>query len=128
VHQAWALLADEELYRGRSGTSQYMLLMAVGGAVVLALVGYYLWNTFHKKRDRRGEDATSGDILAELCRVHELGRAEQALISAVARNERLAQPASVFIDPGPFDRAAEGADPDAPRYGALREKLFGAVD
>ena len=128
MNYSWTLLADEELYRGRSGASQYMLLLAAGGAIVLAIVGYYLWNTLVKQRDGRAVDATPGDLLAELCKVHELSRAEQALISAVARTGQLAQPASVFIDPEPFDRAAEGANPDAPRYRALRQKLFGLID
>jgi hypothetical protein len=128
VVYAWTLLADEELYRGRSGASQYMLLLAAGGAIVLAIVGYYLWNTLVKQRDGRAIDATPGDLLAELCRVHELSRAEQALISAVARNNHVSQPASVFIDPELFDRAAGGNDPDAPSCRALRQKLFGSID
>jgi hypothetical protein len=99
------------------------------GGVILAIVGIYFWNTTRKQRVIREEpDATPEDILAELYRVHELSRAEQSLVALVAKNERLPQPAFVFIDPGALDRAIEAADPDAPRYQALRQKLFGYLN
>jgi hypothetical protein len=128
VKFAFLLLAEEELYRGRGNSSQYLLLVAAAVAVILAIVGFYFWNASRKPRDGRSEEASPEDVLAELCRVHDLSRAEQALILTVARNERLAQPAAIFIDPQPLDRAAEGVDPDAPRYRALRQKLFGLVN
>jgi hypothetical protein len=122
------LLAEAELYRGRGGTSQYLLLMVAVAAVVLAIVGFYLWNQSRKSRDGRDKDASPEDILAELCKAHELTRAEQSLIALLARNAHLAQPASVFVDPWPLVEAAEAADPDASRYRALHEKLFGSIN
>jgi hypothetical protein len=128
VERLWVVQAEGTLYRSHGGASLYLLLLGAVAAVVLASVGYYLWNTSRKSRDARGEEATPEDILAELCRAHELTRAEQSLISLLARNDHLPQPASVFIDPRPLDRAAEAADPDAPRYVALRQKLFGGFN
>ncbi len=122
-----SFLAEGEVYHSHHGASQYLVLFVAAAIVVLAIVGLYLWNNSRKPRDGRSEEATSDDILAELCRAHELSRAEQALIVAAARNSFLAQPAALFIDPGALDRAAETADADAPRYQALRQKLFGSV-
>ncbi len=128
MDRLWVLLADAEFHRSHGGTSQYLLLAAAVAAVVLAIIGFYLWNNTRKARDGRDEEASPEDILAELCRAHELTRAEQSLIALVARNAHLPQPASLFVDPGPLDRAAEVADPDAPRYRAIRQKLFGFVN
>jgi hypothetical protein len=121
------LLADAGSYRSHRGASQYLLLLAAIAAVVLAIVGLYLWNTHRKPRASR-EESSPEDLLAELCNAHELSRLEQSLITNLARSFELAQPALLFVDPWPFDRAAETADPDASRYRALRQKLFGSVD
>jgi hypothetical protein len=122
------LLAEAELYRGHGGTSQYLLLTVAVGGVVLAIVGFYLWNQSRKSRDGRDKEASPEDILAELCKVHELTRAEQSLITLLARNTHLAQPACIFVDPWPLEQAAEAADPDASHYRALHEKLFGSIN
>jgi hypothetical protein len=104
-----------------------LLLLAAAAGVVLAIVGFYLWNTYRKPRESR-EKASPEDLLAELCNAHKLSRPEQSLITNLARSFGLAQPALLFVDPWPFDRAAETADLEAPRYRALREKLFGSVN
>jgi hypothetical protein len=122
------LLAEAELYRGHGGTSQYLVLTVAVAAVVLAIVGFYLWNQSRKSRDGRDKDASPEDILAELCKAHELTRAEQSLITVLARNAHLPQPATVFVDPWPLQEAAEAADPDAFHYRALHEKLFGSIN
>jgi hypothetical protein len=122
-----SFLAEGEVYHSHGGASQYLVLFVAAAIVLLAIVGLYLWNTSRKPRNGGTEEASSEDILTELCRAHELSRAEQALIVAAARNSFVAQPAALFIDPGALDRAAETADPDAPRYRALRQKLFASV-
>jgi hypothetical protein len=103
-----------------------VLLLAGVAAVVLAIVGFYLWNTYRKPREGR-EEASPENLLAELCNVHELSRREQSLITNLARSFELAQPSLLFVDPWPFDRAAETADPSAAQYRALRQNLFGSV-
>lgn len=127
VDRLQTLLADGEGYRSHGGTSQVLLLTVAVAVVVLAIVGFYLWNTSRKPRDGRGEDASPEDIVSELCKAHELSRSEQSLIVLLARNRQLAQPAYLFIDPEGLDRAAEAADPDAARYRTIRQKLFGSV-
>ena len=124
----WLLLAEGEFYRSRGGSSQYLFLLAAVGGVVLAIVGIYFWNTRRQRVIGEQPDATPEDLLAELFRVHELSRAEQSLVTLLAKNERLAQPALVFVEPGPLDRAIEAADPEAPRYQVLRQKLFGYLN
>jgi hypothetical protein len=62
----------------------------------------------------------------ELCDTHDLSRAERSLVTQLARNYQLPSSTFLFIDPTLLDRAAAAADPDAPRYEALRQKLFGS--
>jgi hypothetical protein len=128
VNRLCLLLAEGGVYHSRGGASQYLFLLAAVGGVILAIVGIYFWNTTRKLRMSRESEATPEDILAELCKMHELSRAEQSMVTAVARVERLSQPAAVFIDPGPLDRAAQAGDADASRYQALRQKLFGYLN
>jgi hypothetical protein len=118
------LLADAGTYRSR-GSSQYSLLIIAVAAVVLAGVAYYAWNTYRGPRDAR-DDASPEDLLGALCVAHELSRPERSLIAHLAQSFELPQPALLFVDPWPFDRAAETADPDAARYRELRQKLFGS--
>jgi hypothetical protein len=121
------MLADADLYRPQSTLSQYMLWIAAIGAVALAVVGFHLWNVSRKSRDR-GETASPEDLMAELCKAHELSRIEQTLLMKIARDQQLAQPAALFIDPQPFARAVDEPGVDAHVCRALRVKLFGAFD
>ncbi len=121
------VLADAELYRPQSSWSQYLLWIAAIGAVALVVVGFHLWNSSRKSRDR-GETASPEDLMAELCKAHELSRNEQSLLMKIARDQQLAQPAALFIDPQPFDRAVDGPDMDGHACRALRVRLFGAFD
>lgn len=128
MYRSFFLLGEAELYRPHSSPPQYMLWIAALGAVVLAVIGFHFWNSNRRPRDRRGESATSDDILAELCKVHELSRIEQTLLTTVARVQNVSQPALLFIDPDPLDRAVDRPDMDASTCRALRYKLFGALD
>jgi hypothetical protein len=128
VDRSLLVLAEGELYRPRNLLPQYMLWIAAVGAVVLAIVGFHLWYLNRRPRDRRAEEATPEDILAELCRVHELTRLEQTLVVKIARDQHLPQPAAIFIDPEPLDRASDDPGLDTRVCRALRHKLFGAVD
>src|SRR5580658_9081027 len=89
VDRSLLVLAEGELYRPRNLLPQYMLWIAAVGAVVLAIVGFHLWYLNRRPRDRRAEEATPEDILAELCRVHELTRLEQTLVVKIARDQHL---------------------------------------
>jgi hypothetical protein len=127
MSQGFLALAEGELYRPHSNFSQYMLWVAAIGAVALAVVGFHLWNLSRKSRDS-GETASPEDLVAELCKAHELSRIEQSLLMKIARDQQLAQPAALFIDPQPFDRAVDAPDVDAHACRALRQKLFGVFD
>jgi len=128
VDRSLLMLADGDLYRPHSSVPQYMVWIAAVGVVVLAIVSFHVWNLNRRPRDRRGEEATPEDLLAELCKVHELTRLEQTLVVKIARNQQLPQPAAIFIDPEPLDRASYAPDLDTHACRALRHKLFGAVD
>jgi len=127
VDRIQILLVAADSYRSLGAASQYSVLLAAVAVVVLAIVGFYLWSTYHQPRDNREKESPK-DLLAELCNAHALSHAEQSLITNLAQSFDLAQPALLFVDPWPFDRAAETADPDASRYRALRQKLFGSVN
>lgn len=102
-------------------------MMAVAIIVVaLAITGFYFWNT-RRKPSGSTSPASPEDLFAELCDAHELSKADKQLIVQVARACNVTQPAAVFVDPWTLDKASAAADPDAPRYRALRQKLFGAT-
>jgi hypothetical protein len=128
VQRTLLALAETDLYRPRSGLSQYMLWIAAFGAVVLTIVGFHLWNLSRKPRDRRSEEASPDDVLSELCRVHELSRVEQALLIKMAHDQQLPLAAALFVDPEPFNRATGASDADPHACRALRYKLFGAFE
>ena len=118
-------LLAEGLYRSH-GWGQYVMLLAAVAAVALAIGGFYFWNTYRKPR-ANAEEASPEDLFTELCNAHELSRTEQTLIVQLARTFELPQPAILFVEPWPFDRATEAGDENATRYSMLRQKLFGSL-
>ena len=128
MQQSLLALAEADLYRPRNALPQYTLWIAAVGAVVLAIVGFHLWNLSRRPRDRRSEEASSEDVLSELCRLHELSRLEQALLVKISQDQLMPLAAALFVDPEPFNRAIEARDVDAHACRALRYKLFGAFE
>ena len=129
VNRFCILLAEAESYRSRGGTSQYVLLLA-------AVRSCRLWRssaftcgtcpanheTAETKRPRRKTSWRNS------ARVHELTRPEQSLIALVGTGR---SPRTARLGLCRSRAARSGgrvAVPDAPRYRALRQKLFGFVN
>lgn len=66
-------------------------------------------------------------LLQELCQAHCLTRAERALLSRVAQDQGLDQPAVVFVDPSVLGGVVVSAGPDAETFETLFNKLFGRI-
>jgi len=112
------------VYRGRS---DWALIACAVALVVLTVVVLYFWNTLRKTRVGVS-GGSSKDLFSELCEVHELNRLERSLIAQLAATYELPQPGTLFIDPWVLDQAAAAPGPEAHRYAALRQKLFGSLE
>lgn len=106
-----SLLADSSVFihagdRFRPGGEQFTLAsLAVLGAVVLfTLVLAWVLARVATIRELRGTNHPR-ELFFELCKAHQLNRAQQRLLERVARHNRLVHPARVFIEPGLFDLA-----------------------
>ena len=103
------LLADSSVVmhtgdRFRPGGEQFTLAgLAVLGAVILSvLVLGWMISRVANIRELRGSNHPR-ELFFELCRAHQLNRAQQRLLERVARHYRLVQPARVFIEPALFE-------------------------
>jgi hypothetical protein len=104
--------------------SGLLFLILAGVGVLLFVVGLRFWKVIQKPG--HSEETAMELLYFELCDTHDLSRAERSLVTQLARNYQLPSSTFLFIDPTLLDRAAAAADPDAPRYEALRQKLFGS--
>ena len=121
------LLAEGGAYRSStSDVPQHLLMAAAVAVVALAIAVFYLWSS-RRKSVGEATDVTPEDLLIELSDSHDLSRAERQLIVQLARTYNVPQPAALFVDPWTLEQAASAADADAPRYRALRQKLFGSL-
>jgi hypothetical protein len=104
------------------------VLAACGAALVaLVIAALYFWNTLYKTRTGSGA-ASSKDLFFELCNAHELNRLERTLLEQLAAIYELPQPGVLFLDPWTLEQAAAAPGAEAPRYAALRQKLFGMLE
>ncbi len=109
------------------GQTDWALIVGAIALVGLTTVGLYFWSA--RRKTRSGESGGSAkDLFAELCEVHELNRLERALISQLAATYELPQAATLFIDPWTLEQAAAAPGPEAHRFAALRQKLFGSLE
>jgi hypothetical protein len=108
------------------GRSEWVLIACAVAVVALTIAVFYLWNTLRKTR--RGPSGSSRDLFSELCEAHELNRLERTLIVQLAATYEMPQPAALFVDPWTLEQAAASPGPEAHRYRALRQKLFGTLE
>jgi|HubBroStandDraft_6_1064221.scaffolds.fasta_scaffold107807_2 hypothetical protein len=118
------LLTLANLTRGRS---DWVLLVSAVALVGLTIAVFYFWNALRKARTG-GSGSSSKDLFVELCAAHELNRLERTLILQLASTYEMPQPAALFIDPWTLEQAAAAPGPEAHRYGALRQRLFGSLE
>jgi hypothetical protein len=118
------LLTLANLSRGRS---EWVLIASAVALVALTIAVFYFWNALRKAR-AGGSGGSSKDLFAELCEAHELNRLERTLILQLASTYEMPQPATLFIDPWTLEQAAAAPGPEAHRYRALRQRLFGSLE
>lgn len=118
------LLALANLSRG---SSAWVLLASAVALVALTIAVFHFWNALRKAR-ADGSGGSSRDLFSELCEAHELNRLERTLILQLASTYEMPQPATLFIDPWTLEQAAAAPGPEAHRYGALRQRLFGSLE
>ena len=75
--------------------------------VVIALIalGVYLLAKVNARREKGRSFKSPRGLFRELCKVHDMCRAEKRLLKQIARWQRLSQPARLFLEPDRFDIA-----------------------
>jgi hypothetical protein len=111
----------------RSGRIDWVLIVGAVALVAFAVAALYFWNALRKARIG-GFGGSAGDLFSELCETHEMNRLERALILQLAATYEIPQPATLFVDPWSLEQAAAAPGPEAYRYAALRQKLFGSLE
>ncbi len=134
--QSWLLLAQHSRWRhlgDRFGgtnagvdTTDIVLLLA---AIAVAVIGVFVLKHYAPDNDRRGKYNDPRQLFRELCRTHDLRRADRRLLARLATWRGLADPAMVFVTPECFETSAlppelAGA---AHEVAQLRVQLFQTV-
>jgi hypothetical protein len=109
------------------GKMDWVLVVGAVALVAFAVAALYFWNALRKTRIA-GLGGSAGDLFLELCEAHELNRLERSLILQLAATYEIPQPATLFVDPWSLEQAAAAPGPEANRYAALRQKLFGVLE
>jgi hypothetical protein len=97
-------------------------------AAVIAFLGF-LHRLMNRREGRRLYNSPK-QLFRSLCRLHELTAADRRALVQLARSERLAQPASLFLDPDRFTTAVKSPAWQSQRQQLerLRAKLFAGLD
>lgn len=108
------------------GTSQMLVVM--GMAVLVGLI-FLIWLRATRREQRRFQSDSTAQLFRELCRAHELNRADRRLLKQLAASRGLASQALVFVEPQHFDSAnlPQVMVASANELHRLRDRLFGAV-
>jgi hypothetical protein len=107
--------------------SQWVLVVCAVALVALTIAVIYLWNTLRKTRGD-SEGGSAKDVFSELCDAHDLNRLERALLLQLSSTYEMPQPGVMFVDPWSLEQASSSPSPEAHRYAALRNKLFGSLE
>jgi hypothetical protein len=107
--------------------SQWVLIVCGVAVVALTIAVVYLWNTLRKARGE-SSGGSAKDVFCELCDAHDLNRLERALLLQLSSTYEMPQPGVMFVDPWTLEQASSSPSPEAHRYAALRNKLFGSLE
>ncbi len=129
-------LAQIEKWReiGRDFQSDHSKLgpgLIVTSLFVLATVVVFLWGLARLMNRQEGRRLYNSprQLFRSLCRAHELSLADRRLLAQIGRSRQIAQPASLFLEPEPFDAVA--GDPafqgQEIAVRKLRDRLFGPI-
>ena len=129
----WILLADDarlrilsESFRSdrtRPETGGLVLVLSILACVVLAL---WIVSRLAARRDRGHRINHPNALFAELCKAHGLDRQARQLLQSIARQQRLAHPARLFLEPERLNPTSLTGPLAARRseIEALRRRLF----
>ncbi|MBX3412311.1 MAG: hypothetical protein KF708_06295 [Pirellulales bacterium] len=103
-----------------NATHFVLLTLAVAGLAALAL-----WARQVRAGSGRQQNNPRA-LFRALCRAHGLDHASRRLLDQLARQQRLADPARLFLEPERFEAASLGPalKSQQGRYASLRDRLF----
>ena len=81
----------------------------------------FIWDTLRDRKQHRRQNPP--ELFRQLCRTHQLDRAQQKLLWSIARD--LPQPTVIFVQPQQLDEFAERDDSSTAMVAALKQQLFG---
>jgi hypothetical protein len=103
----------------------WFVLVVIGGIVALA-IGLYYWDKYRKQFIRRANsEGSPKSLFLDLCNLHELTRAQCALVRHAGEVKQLADPTLTFLDPDILRQLGRGNGGDSAAYAELQVKLFG---
>lgn len=128
----WCLLANADLgraftrysKRSSSWSENWYLIVAVLG-IALFWIALYFWDRYRKQIIY--SDDSEKALFLELCRAHQLSRAECTILLRAVRAKSLQQPALLFVDPTLLLQLAFSNSTDAASYSQLSKRLFGSA-
>ena len=118
----WSKISQSASKRSISFSDHWFLIGTVVAVGALG-IGLYLWDK-HRKRILTDEKNPKS-LFFDLCRSHQLSRAERALLTQAAELKQLEQPALMFVDPQLLGSLAGARNPEAEGFRELLGKLFG---
>ncbi len=110
-------------FRGEDAAVSSADLWALAAAVTLVVAAVLVLYLSLDRRDRQRKRNSPRGLFEELCKAHELSRAERKLLESIAAARRLADPGQLFVRP----ELLEGlpGEPTSAEQRALAAKLFG---
>jgi len=129
----WLLARSQDGYRlwGRfdhaSTTSEIKpVLFLLGGFALVAILAI-VWNVFKRRSQRLYTSNSTSRLFRELCRAHQLSRADRRLLKNLAA-AKAESPAMLFIKPESFDgsRLPDALKSESTAIRKLHARLFNA--
>lgn len=110
----------------RFGAFHMLVLVLI--AVALAVVYWLAGRTGRPGREQRYDHPRA--LFRALCRAHGLDRASRRLLDQLARQQRLSDPARLFLEPERFEAVNLGASlkPRRHQFVALRDHIFAETE
>ncbi len=114
-------------FRGNKGTPDWLTFVLVV-VVVAAALGVVWMVSRHLSLKESGGYHNHHGLFRELCRAHRLGWSDQRLLATVARQQGVAVPARMFVEPDRFeaDRLEDLTEEQRTRVAEIHETLFRA--
>lgn len=105
-----------------SGASGFVISLLVL-AIVVVVFGSLTYLAWRQIRERQA-NLPSG-LFAQLCAVHQLSTQERRLLRRLARQQQLADPSLLFIEPRHFVASPHSPENQREQLEQLRQRVFG---